>query len=142
MEDVTPTSAQCEKWQAFLDELTPDKPYGSVTLSGTFGPTGITITDATAAQQLAFLLHTRTAGTVISDGDTWYVSTGCGTPSSCVEKSPAVELRVGVRGNCICSSSPAYTVRPDIGNPNWGGVNTVTCNNWPHPSQTMMVEFN
>jgi hypothetical protein len=122
-----------------LADLTPDKPYRSVTLSGTFDPTGITITDAAAAQQLAFLLHTRTTGTVTSDGHTWYVSTGCG--SGCPEASPSVELRVDVPGSCICSSSPAYTVRPDIGNPNWRGVNTVTCNNWPHPSQTMTVEF-
>jgi hypothetical protein len=135
---VAATLAQCQKWHDFLDELTPDKPFSSVTMSGTFDPTGITITNDAATQQLANLLRTRTAGSVTSGGHTWYVSTGCDTPASCPEASPAVELRVDFANSCQCPD-PAYIVRPDIGNANWGGVNADTCGG---PSQTMTVEFN
>jgi hypothetical protein len=61
-------------------------------------------------------------------GNQWVVGQ-CGT---------GIEL-TATGGLCQCQM-PGWTVRPCIGmgDPNWGGVNTTTCN---APNQTMTVVF-
>lgn len=136
---VSTSDDQCIAWHEFLDKLTPDNEFKAVTMKGTFSVDGITLTDPVAVQQLAYLLNTRTEGSVTADGHSWHVYIGCNTDNSCVEKGGGVELRIddNLRG-CQCSSDESFTVRPDIGNANWGGINAESCNS---PSQTMLVEF-
>jgi hypothetical protein len=50
----------------------------------------------------------------------------CGTPFEINSRT--------VSGDCNCDT--AYTVRPCIGNNNWGGINTATCGG---PTQSMEV---
>lgn len=125
-----PTAVQCNNWTDFLGQLALND-FLSVTISGTFDETGIKITDAAAATQLAALLNSGTEGTVVSDGHTWRVGRGCG--SSCV--SSGVELVVDGVG---CSCSDTYAIRPHAGTINWGGINSVSCNS---ESQIMKLEF-
>jgi hypothetical protein len=136
IEGQSPTVAQCQAWHDFLNQLTPDKDFVSVTISGTFDPNGITITDSAVVKEIANLLYTRTAGSLTSDGHIWYIDIGCNL-DSCVPSGKGIELRVDALGFCNCPSQ-GYTVRPDIGNESWGGINTRTCE---APSQTMIVEF-
>ena len=131
-----PSTGQCESWHDFLNKLEPAQEYVAVTMSGTFAPEGISITDPAVAQELAYLLYSRVAGEVTSDGHTWSVGIGCNL-STCVLSGEGVELRVDQPGGCACDSA-GYNIRPDIGNYNWGGVNTGGCQS---PDQTMIVEF-
>lgn len=131
-----PTIEQCRAWIDFLDQLKPDIKFVSVTMRGTFDLEGITMSDPIAVQKLAYLLYTRTAGSVTSGGHTWHVNIGCNL-DSCVSKGEGVELRVDQEGGCRCADS-GYIVRPDIGIANWGGINSRTCYS---ETQTMMVQF-
>src|SRR5438132_9688169 len=124
-----------QQWKDFIQSLTPAG-YNTVTISGTFDSAGRTLTDATVVPQIAAAMQNGTPGSWTAGGFTWNVGISCGP-------SGAVELNANAAGDtstCICSGSPAYVVRPDIGsnNPNWGGVNTVACSG---PSQTMKVIF-
>lgn len=131
-----PTTAQCNNWTTFLGQLGKTS-FISVTISGTFDPTGIKITDPVAATELAGLLNTGTSGTVVSGGHTWRVG-NCG-PGSCVPWG--VELVVDGNG---CDCKDTYALRPYTSNKNWGGVKTSTCidNLEAMQSQTMKLEFN
>lgn len=136
VQNQAPTIEQCQAWHGFLEQLEPDMEFTSVTMSGTFAPEGISITDPAAIQELAHLLYSRTPGSVSSDGHTWTVGIGCNL-SSCVPAGQGVELTVDQLGGCGCVAS-GYTVRPDIGLSHWGGINTKAC---LPPNQTMMVAF-
>jgi hypothetical protein len=136
-QNQNPTLEQCQAWHDFLDQLSPENEFTSVTMRGSSAPEGITMTDPAAVQELAHLLYTRTDSSVTSDGHTWYVYIGCNL-DSCVPGGQGVELRIDYSGGCACMASESFTVRPDIGNDSWGGVNTESCS---APSQTMMVEF-
>lgn len=96
------------------------------------------MTDPCAVQELAYLLYSRTEGSVTSEGHTWYVYIGCNL-NSCIPGGQGVELRLDTGAGCKCLTSESYTVRPDIGNYNWGAINTASCRS---DSQMMMVEFN
>lgn len=132
-----PTNEQCNNWSNFLGRLVPTNYYASVRISGSYDTTGISITDPAAAQQLANLLYTRTAGSVTSDGHTWYVGLGCQDEGSCVPYGQGVDITIDQPFNCQCDNS--YTIRPHIGNYSWGGIGgDNTCN---PSSQTMSLEF-
>jgi hypothetical protein len=83
------------------------------------------------ANTLCQALHSgTTTGGIGCGGRTWEVSTGCG---------PSLELTAD---GSFCNCDSGYTVRPCIGNDNWGGVNGPTCNGLPSPgnnTQTMTV---
>ena len=118
------TTAQCNSWNNFLFSQLVNGSYGSVTMSGTFDPTGITCTDRAAATQICQALHHGNFTSVFCDGHLW--NTGqCG--------GAEVSIDTGV---CLCSPSPSHTMRPCIGFDEWGGVNTETCF---APTQTMSV---
>jgi hypothetical protein len=132
IQGAAPTSEQCQKWNNFLDDLGKTS-FISVTVSGTYDETGITITDPVAATELARLLNTRTAGSIVSGGHTWKVGF-CG-PGTCVTQG--FELTVDGAG---CNCDDLYTIRPYSTNENWGGVNAGgSCKS---KSQTMRVAFN
>ena len=116
-----PGSAIEAAWAAFRASL--NGTYDTFTVASSLGGS-VTVTDATKVQLLADGLRTATATQVNINGVDWFVGLGCGPPS-------AVEFfgKVATPCNCIVSVS----LRPDIGNANWGAVDANTCN---APSQT------
>ncbi len=97
-----------------------------MTMMGTNDPTGITLTNPTYILGIATALRTNTAyGPVSSNGYSWAVGT-CGNG-----------LELTATGS-ICQCNTGYTVRPCIGDLNWGAINGYTCG---ASSQTMTVIF-
>ena len=132
----TPTT-QCTAWTTFLSSLLSTYTYTGFTISGTMDPVGITCNDPVIATAVATALRTYTAysvfdATATPTAQTWYVGTGCITGSGC--DPTGVEL--SNQSPCLCGSG--YSVRPHIGNSNWGGIAGAPC---PPASQTMIVTF-
>jgi len=129
---ASPTTAQCTGWDAYRASLLPSYTYSYVNLKGTNDMVGRTISDPVVASNLAAALRTATGGDFTSGGYTWRVGIDCG--SGC--GGGVVELSAN-GDNCACAS-PGYSIRPNLINSNWGGVNTATCSG---PSQTIYVTF-
>ena len=70
--------------------------------------------------------HFSDEASYVCDGKTWYVGM-CG----------GMAIAVGSDDACSCRTSGVWTVRPGIGNANWGGVGQ-ECD---APSQTLTVFF-
>jgi hypothetical protein len=121
---ATPSS-QCTAWTTFRSLLTAGS-YTSMTMSGSNNPTGITLTNPTYILGIANALRTSgTYGPVSSNGYSWAVG-ACGS---------GPELTAT---GTICQCNTGYTVRPCIGNYNWGAINAYTCT---AAAQTMTVVF-
>jgi hypothetical protein len=114
--------AQCNSWNDFLNNQLVDGSYGSVTVSGTFDPAGVTCNDPAAATQICQALHHGNFASVFCNGHSWNVGQCGGT-----------EISVDLGGVCFCSFG--RTVRPCTGF-DWGGVNTETCE---APNQNITV---
>jgi len=115
------SSSQCTAFHTFRAKLTGDS-YTKITIRGTFAPTGVSCTGATA-NSLCKAMHNDASGQWSCDGRTW-----------AWDKISCDDLTAnGSDGSCM---SPAYTVRPCIGNVNWGGADTPSCG---APSQTLEV---
>ena len=127
---VAPTT-QCTNWDIFRSGLTSTNYYIGFTIRGSNNTTGISCTDPAVANAVAAALRTGTVYAGSSDGETWRVGTGCGTGCG----SGAVEL-TNTGSTCNCGSG--YTIRPNINNHNWGGIDGPTCS---ASSQTMEVIF-
>lgn len=127
---ATPTT-QCTAWAAYRASLVSANAYTGFKISGSLNTTGISCTNPTVAAAVASALRTATNYTGSSDGFTWRVGTTCG--SGC--GGGTVEL-TATSGLCGCNTG--YTIRPEIGNNNWGGITTTSCG---APSQTMTVTF-
>lgn len=97
-----------------------------------------TITDASYIQGLQAALS---SGNNFGSGTTssWFLGWGCGSPgtiSSFVRGgSQNPSFHFGNNSACTCESTP--TIRPLIGNQNWGGFNG-SCN---QPTQSMGLSF-
>jgi hypothetical protein len=131
-----PGSSQYDHWALFRQQLdTNTNNFTSVTIKGSQDPVGVSCSDQTTVNQIATALRNATTGTWSCNGRTWAVWIGCGG-GNCGGNANAVELNA-TGSNCACDD-PGYIVRPGIGNPNWGGVNTATCD---APTQTMAVVF-
>ena len=118
-------SSQCTAWTSF-QALLVNRTYSSLTLSGSNDPTGITLNSGTIVANIASSLRTNTAyGPVTSNGYSWMVGS-CGGG-----------FEITATGG-ICGCSTGYTVRPCIGNSNWGGMNGATCGGI---TQTLIVTF-
>ncbi len=129
-------AAAAQGWVEFRNSLQPLK-YVSVNIRGSFEPVGRTLNDPVIVPQIAEALRDGFAGSWDADGFTWNVGVNCGGD----EYANSVELNSNVLddiGTCACPQSPSYIVRPNIGNSNWGGVNSTTCS---APSQTITVSF-
>ncbi len=125
-------SSQCTAWDAFRASLLSSYQYRTMIISGTNNTTGITCTNPTVVAALANALRTNGTYTGSSDGFNWGVfSSGCG--SGC--GNGTVELNT-VGSACACATG--YTIRPNIGNANWGCINGSSCG---AGSQTMTVIF-
>lgn len=125
--NTTPVS-QCTAWNTFRNLLTSTS-YTLLTISGSNSPTGISLTNPTYVVAIANALRNGTAyGPVSSNGYSWVVV-------ACSVSGGNLELTATGSG-CACNTG--YTVRPCIGNVNWGGINTTTCS---PVSQMMKVTF-
>ncbi|MEX1238478.1 MAG: T9SS type A sorting domain-containing protein [Cyclobacteriaceae bacterium] len=126
------TEAQCQNWNNFRASLAL-KNFASVTISGTFDEVGKTLSNPTAATELAQRLSSATVGTVTFEGQSWTVGT-CG---GAVCGGASVTLSVdGSTSACNCDDK--YAIKPGNIGSQWGGVNTASCNG---PSQTMRLIF-
>jgi hypothetical protein len=98
-------------------------------MKGSNDPIGITLTDSTYVAAIANALQTHTSyGPVSSNCYSWSVGI-CAGLGSYYELTAA--------GNsCLCNTG--YTVRPCIGDSNWGGINGSTCSG---SDQIMTVIF-
>jgi hypothetical protein len=124
-----------DRWNAFTAEIGVSAAGNALTnvrLSGSNDPTGMSCTDPSVVNQLGAALsdHPNGAAVVDCDGNTWRVGV-CGAGQ---------EISVNTTGICGCPLV-GYTLRPTLqtNNPNWGGINTATCNG---PTQTIKLEFN
>jgi cysteine-rich repeat protein len=127
---VPTNSEQCVDYTEYTANLTGR--YFSATLSGSNDTTGVTCNDPAIATQLCNALATSTELDVDCNGIDWRVgdcSTGTGFP---------FEISAGTGSACSCSDE-GYTLRPCIGNNNWGGINGNSCS---APTQTMRLECN
>jgi hypothetical protein len=118
--------AQCNRWNDFLFSQLVDGSYGSVSMTGTFDPAGVTCSDPAAATQICQAMHHGTFASVSCSGHIWNVGQCVGSTELSVDASV-----------CFCEFQ-ARTVRPCVigfGGA-WGGVNTDTC---VGPNQTMTV---
>ncbi|HEX7836476.1 MAG TPA: hypothetical protein VF469_03385, partial [Kofleriaceae bacterium] len=121
---LSPTSAQCDRWNDFRINQLVNGSYGSVTMSGTFDPLGVTCSDPAAATQICQALHQGSFASVFCNGHFWNVGE-CG--------GIVLNLDVGI---CSCDFGAGHAIRPCIFNENWGGMNTQTC---VAPNQSMTV---
>src|SRR5258708_7206829 len=80
-----------------------------LTIPKTFVPGTPATADAVNQNLIATALRNGTPVSVISGSDTWNVGT-CG----------GMEINANAGGICSCTTAP--TLRPCIGNANWGGV--------------------
>jgi cysteine-rich repeat protein len=117
----------CDEWATFRTQLQLVNVFTHVEITGSNHPQGVTCDGAAANTICQALGDGLVANNVMCNGRTWNVGT-CGAGS---------ELNAQGNGVCQCTN-PGYTARPCIGqgNPNWGGVNTATCNG---PTQTIQI---
>jgi len=125
--NVTPTTA-CTAWTSYVAGL--GSAYSSMRISGTNDMVGLLCNDPTITKNMAAALKNNQAYTAVCNGHTW---------SNCNRSGG--ELWIDPPAQCSPNNcpSPAYIIRPCIGNANWGGVKTATCTS--NPSQTMTLTF-
>ena len=119
--------AHCASWNAFRVMTQAINNFSTVVIYGSNHPQGVTCNGAAANQICQALGDGQPVNGVMCNGRSWSVGQ-CGS---------GIELNAQGGGVCSCAN-PGYTVRPciNMGNPNWGGVNSNTCNG---PTQTMEV---
>ncbi len=129
---VSPTT-QCNSWEAFTASLLGTYVYTGFTMRGSNNPIGISCTDPVVATAVANALRTKISYSGSSDGQNWYVGNSCMSGGGYCGTT-AMEL--ANQGTCSCA--PGYSIRPQINNDNWGGIDGPTCN---APSQTIEIIF-
>lgn len=127
---VPTTDEQCVDYTEYTQGLTGR--YFSVTLSGSNDENGITCNDAALATELCNALSTRVPVDTMCNGVSWHVGE-CST----IDGEP-FEISAGTNSACTCSGD-GHTLRPCIGNDNWGGANGPSCGS---PAQTLRLECN
>lgn len=129
-----PGSSVYDNWGTFRSNLVA-LPYISCTISGSLDATGITCDDPAAVAQIAAALNAGTETNITCNGVVWRIGANCIT--GCAVAGDDVELNAANTGS-DCSCGGNYTLRPCIGNANWGSIGVGGCN---APTQTMKVEF-
>lgn len=133
-----PGDPQYDNWVGLITTLdtTVDK-YTKITMKGTYDMVGKSCTDKYAVRQICDALYNGYDASISCDGNVWSVGTGC-SDYNCGNYSDYIELTLN-QYTCNCGNS--YTIRPGITSPNWGGMNTETCQWWyQNANQTMIVE--
>jgi hypothetical protein len=131
LQGQTAAPQKCTDWNTFKSQLTP-KCYTKVTIKGTYDNVGKFTTDPVIIAAFANALNTNT--TYISpttNGNVWHF---CNSSSTHVWINPVSSCS---GSNC---PNPGYIIRPCIGNSNWGGVNTATCNGL-NQRMTLIFEY-
>lgn len=130
--------SQYDNWLSFRASLNPNiDSYSKLILSGSELSKDIVLEDEVAIKSIATALKNGQNAKVLVNGVMWSVAIGCKT--GCTTSGDDIELNVDFSGKgtaCGCGSNP--TLRPCIGNDNWGGFGGVTCG---ASSQNMRVEF-
>jgi len=125
----TASAAVKQAWDNFLASLTGST-YTQVTISGSEDSTGVTCSDPAKVNQLACALNTNAAVSVSCNGRTWnFYAAGTSLEFN--------SNQLGDTSGNVCQNT-GYTVRPKIGNGDWGSAGGGTCN---APSQSIRVEF-
>ncbi len=121
-EGVTPSQQQCDNWDNFRAQLTGN--YTSITIKGSNDNVGVNCQGQTA-NTICQGIASGANMVVFCNNRGWAVD-------SC---NGGIEVSAST-GNCQCDNAAGYTIRPCVGTPDWGGVNTATCN---PPSQNMQI---
>jgi len=125
-----PGSPNFDDWITFLNNIDLTANYTALIISGSKLTNEIELNDKAAISQIATALHNGTSTTVVVGGNTWRVGQ-CGSYHSYNNSE------LTFKGTGICSCSADVTIRPSIGNDNWGGVGN-TCY---ADTQSFRVEF-
>lgn len=133
-----PTSSQANNWRNFVAQLA-NKNFSSVKVWGSYNNNGVTMTNPSNVNAFARAIVNNQKGfSVTENGYTWAITGVCSNNVS----ADTIEIQVGdsLVGNCNCTGpdSKKMTIRPLIGNYNWGGIGTETCS---APTQTMNMRF-
>jgi hypothetical protein len=122
-----PTQTQANNWSNFRQSL-PNRNYFNVIISGSYDMNGKDINNVKIATDLANALRNKTNYQSPSiNGNIW---------TYCAARD---ELWINPPDICNPQNCPnGYIIRPTIGNQNWGGINTRTCD---PPTQTMYLTF-
>ncbi|MGB5943846.1 MAG: T9SS type A sorting domain-containing protein [Leeuwenhoekiella sp.] len=133
-----PGDPNYDNWTSFRNNIDTSLSYTSITLSGSELIADISCSDPVAVNQIAKALATGTAVSVAVDGNIWNVGLGCRT--GCNIEADAVELNVNNGGGCSCGANP--TLRPAIGNGNWGGFGSGACGAVTQSMKVTLVSTN
>ena len=120
--NTKPTAQQVASYDAFWDNITVDQGWDNISI----GTPDDFVTCTEPNNIINLYKQKNQTATHVCDGKTWHVGI-CGAGMS---------IAVGTSGDCSCGSR-AWTVRPGIGNSNWGGVG----NECRAHSQTLTVFF-
>jgi hypothetical protein len=135
--NVAPSSSQASQWRTYLLSLTGT--YSKIIISSSTGAR-ITVTDPAVVPTIAAKL--RTSAQTGTAAVSYTIGANTITVGSC---GGDLEISIGSGvSNCSCFASGVYTMRPGIGNGNWGGANNETCSqNSPSTgvSQTLSITF-
>lgn len=131
-----PGDSQYDNWVSLITSLdTSTDKYTKITLRGTYDMVGKSCTDKYAVRQIADALSNGYDVSVACDGEVWSVGTGC-SDYNCGNTADYIELTLNTY-TCNCGTS--YTIRPGITSPNWGGINTETCQWWTQNANQRMI---
>jgi PKD repeat protein len=129
---------QYDNWVSFRAGLdTSSLRFMKITMRGTYDMTGKSCTDKYAVRQICDALYNGYDATINCNGVNWTVGTGC-SDYNCGNYSDYIELTLN---QYTCNCGPSYTIRPGMTSPNWGGINTETCQWWyQNANQDMIAE--
>ena len=134
---VPATAPQIANWNAFR-ALLVTHPYTKVIMKGTFDQTGQSCTDTSIVHSLAtsLLNNTDYISPSACNGHVWH---------NCATHGYQGEVWLDPPSACSGANCPGpngYIIRPGIGtsNPNWGGVNSNTCNG-ANQRMTLIFEY-
>ena len=130
-----PGDPQYDNWGTFRASLTSNNVYLECKIYGSLDPVGATCSDQAIVAQIAAALNSGTQQSFTCGGIIWTVGNACIT--GCAVTGQDIELNAANTGS-DCSCGGNLTVRPCIGNANWGSIGTGGCN---AATQTMTVEF-
>ena len=120
--NTKPTAQQVASYDAFWDNITVDQGWDNISI----GNPDNYVTCTEPNNIINLYKQKNNNAFHVCDGKTWRVGI-CGAGMS---------IAVGTSGDCSCGNN-AWTVRPGIGNSNWGGVGA-ECR---AKSQTLTVFF-
>lgn len=136
-----PGDHQVDRWNTWRANIdTTNRKYEKLSVNGEFGSER-TCADKTEIRRLMQAMKNSTAYSMSCNGYVWEtdnagacVSSGGCTSSQSVNQVFTVASGTGQTCGCTAAN---FTVRVNIGNPNWGAFNTTAC--WNPPSQWLEV---